>query len=445
MELKVGILFAPLIQFRFLGNYKEIHSGKIYTGDYSIHLQKELLLLADPTGRKEKLTLPLMFEPECYEKDSFELTDVTIGIQFHWERKEIQRFKGKLEIIRENDHLTAVNHLDIEDYLCSVISSEMSATSSPELLKAHAVISRSWLLAQQEKAQELKQKASPYCSVSKNENEYICWFDREDHANFDVCADDHCQRYQGITKASTPAVYDAIETTRGEVLTYHGKVCDARFSKCCGGITENFENVWEPVVHPYLNKRYDTSRHEQFPDLTREEEARRWINSFPSVFCNTTDKQILREVLNDYDLSTQHFFRWEVRYTQQEIAALLKEKLNIDFGQISDIQPLERGTSGRIIKLKIVGSRQSLTIGKELLIRRALSPSHLYSSAFVVDKEIQQGNVTGFCLKGAGWGHGVGLCQIGAAVMSTQGYSYQEILRHYFPHTELKHYKTNAS
>lgn len=443
MELKIGILFAPRIQFRFLGNYKEIHSGKIYTGDYSIHLENERLLLSDLTGPKEELPLPLTFEPECYDKDMFELTDVTIGIQFHWERKEIQRFKGKLEIIREDDHLTAVNQLDIEDYLCSVISSEMSATSSPELLKAHAVVSRSWLLAQQEKAQELKQETSPYCSVLKNENEYICWFDREDHANFDVCADDHCQRYQGITKASTPAVYEAVEATRGEVLTYKGKVCDTRFSKCCGGITENFENVWEPVAHPYLNKRYDAPRQEQIPDLTREEEARKWINSFPAVFCNTTDKQILREVLNDYDLSTQQFFRWEIHYTQQEIAALLKKKLNIDFGQISDLQPLERGTSGRIIKLKIIGSRQSLVIGKELWIRRALSPTHLYSSAFIVDKEMQQGTVSGFCLKGAGWGHGVGLCQIGAAVMSTQGYSYQEILRHYFPHTQLKLYRTN--
>ena len=192
---------------------------------------------------------------------------MVIGIQFHWERKENQRFKGQLKIIDEGAHLTAVNIVSVEDYLLSVISSEMSATASLELLKAHAVISRSWLLAQKAKAKEIQGKAR---SCSHTGKEYIRWYDREDHQHFDVCADDHCQRYQGITKAYTPEVQEAVNSTCGEVLVYDGQICDARFSKCCGGITERFENTWEPVEHPYLTSIADSPDELPRQDLSRE-------------------------------------------------------------------------------------------------------------------------------------------------------------------------------
>ena len=305
----------------------------------------------------------------------------------------------------------------------------MSATSSPELLKAHAVISRSWLLAQKEKARTIHPE---YNALKQTDEEYLRWYDREDHIHFDVCADDHCQRYQGITKAYTPAVFEAMAATRGEVLIYNGKICDARFSKCCGGATECFENTWEPVEHPYLKKITDTPSSLPTGNLTLEKEARAWILSSPAAFCNTTDPTVLTEVLNSYDQETQHFFRWQVKYSSAELSELVKQKLGIDFGKITDLIPVERGVSGRLIRIKICGTLKTLTVGKELLIRKAFSPSHLYSSAFIVEKKEDK-----FIFYGAGWGHGVGLCQIGAAVMGTQGYSYRQILQHYFPDTEI--------
>jgi SpoIID/LytB domain protein len=334
---------------------------------------------------------------------SFILKDVPIGIHFHWERKEDQEFKGELKIIGEGDKLTAINIIPIEDYLTSVISSEMSATSYVELLKAHAVISRSWLLAQKEKA-----ALNRYLSVIETEEEYIRWYDREDHAHFDVCADDHCQRYQGITRAFTPEVKEAVEQTFGEVLLYAGKICDTRFSKCCGGTTEKFENCWEPVSHPYLE-------------------------SITDPFCNTQDTGVLNQVLNSYDRETQDFYRWEVAYSQETISDLIRRKSGWDFGTILDLIPVERGPSGRIIRLKIEGSKLSKIIGKELFIRKVLSETHLYSSAFEIKKEQDT-----FILTGKGWGHGVGLCQIGAAVMAKEGYTYKEILTHYFQGTGIK-------
>jgi SpoIID/LytB domain protein len=357
------------------------------------------------------------------ENSSFILKNVPIGIDFHWERKEDMELKGDLKIIKENGKLTAVNVIPLEDYIESVISSEMAATSSIELLKAHAVISRSWLMAQIEKAKDTSREKIP--SLIETEDEYIRWYDREDHKNFDVCADDHCQRYQGIAKISTPYVHEAVLATFGEFLTYEDKICDTRFYKCCGGRTERFENCWEPVSHPYLTS------------ITDE-------NADHISFCDTHDKEILSQALNDYDQETLDFYRWQVQYTQAELSNLILRKTGWNFGKILDLIPVETGDSGRIVRLKIVGTRMTKTIGKELFIRKALADSCLYSSAFTVEKrnecrckQSQETPVT-FILHGSGWGHGVGLCQIGAAVMAAQGYHYKAILEHYFPGTKLK-------
>jgi SpoIID/LytB domain protein len=364
---------------------------------------------------------------------------VTIGIGFHWERKENQTFRGGLRFIIENQQVRVINRLTIEDYLKSVISSEMSATSSAELLKAHAVISRSWLLAQIDKNKELVSSQQHYQTWTETDDERVRWYDREDHENFDVCADDHCQRYQGISRATTEDVEKAVNDTAGEVLTYEGKICDARFSKCCGGMMELFENAWEPIHHPYLRKAPDALIPQKDFDLNLENEdaATAWILGNPEAFCNTHDKQVLSQVLNDYDRETNDFFRWKVTYSQEKVTELVKKKTGIDFGSILDFVPLQRGVSGRIIRLKIVGSKRIMIIGKELEIRKALSESHLYSSAIVFEKKELDG-VVYFELTGAGWGHGVGLCQIGAAVMGATGYDYRTILDHYFRGSALR-------
>lgn len=427
-QIEVGILFSGLIRFHLNGSYHDTDNHHYPRGNYTVRKEAEYYLLSDEKEER-KISLPLLLRPSLFSQDNFDLTDVVIGIHFHWERKEEQKFRGSLKIIDEKEHLTAINILPLEDYLLSVISSEMSATSSLELLKAHAVISRSWLLAQKQKNKALQGK---YTSCRQSEDEYIRWYDREDHLHFDVCADDHCQRYQGISKAYTPAVREAIEATRGEVLTYKGQICDARFSKCCGGVTERFENTWENVTHPYLNSVPDTPSPFPQGDLSREEDARAWILSNPPAFCNTDDRQVLSEVLNDYDQETLHFFRWEVTHSTEKLSALVQEKLGLNLGTITDILPVERGASGRLIRIKLCGTRKSMIIGKELVIRKAFSESHLYSSAFIVEKGKDH-----FTFRGAGWGHGVGLCQIGAAVMGNQGYSYHEILRHYFQGSEI--------
>lgn len=370
----------------------------------------------------------LYFEPQ--DKDaSFIIKDVVIGINFHWERKEDQQFEGALKLIVENNMITAVNILNVEDYLTSVISSEMSATASLELLKAHAVISRSWLLAQIEKNKEIIAKKEEYSTFIETETERIRWYDREDHINFDVCADDHCQRYQGITRANSNIgiVRQAIDETRGQVLKSENKICDARFSKCCGGVAEEFQNCWEDTKFPYLVKIRDNENVEDIPDLTQEAVAVDWIKTRPEAFCNTQDKKILGQVLNNYDQETTDFYRWQVTYTQDELSELARRRSGIDFGTIQELIPIQRGTSGRLTKLKIVGSKKTMIIGKELEIRRTLSESHLYSSAFIIDKKDGK-----FILTGAGWGHGVGLCQIGAAVMGEKGYLYDRILLHYY-------------
>lgn len=375
----------------------------------------------------------LLFIPIDADTAFFELKDVTIGIDFHWERKEHQQFRGCLRLIPENGKVRAINILPIEEYLVSVISSEMSATASLELLKAHAVISRSWLIAQIKKNTLIKESGIAYSSTEQNsEDEHIIWYDREDHTDFDVCADDHCQRYQGITRASTKIVEQAVKETDGLILTYNGKICDTRFSKCCGGVFEEFSSCWGEEPHPYLKRHLDAFS-EDLPDLKNEENAVQWISTSPDAFCNTTDKKILSQVLNNYDQETTNFYRWEVTYTQKEIKQLLNSKSGFEFGDIIDLKPIKRGPSGRLIKLQIVGSLKTLTIGKELEIRRILSKSHLYSSAFIIKKgEVINGIPQNFTLIGAGWGHGVGLCQIGAAVMGEQGYNYEAILKHYY-------------
>ena len=372
----------------------------------------------------------LLFSPVAKDA-SFSLANVTIGIDYHWERKQTQTFRGALRLVVEEDKICAINELPVENYLESVISSEMKATSSLELLKAHAVISRSWLLAQMEKRRKQKESGNNFFSFEKSDDTLIKWYDREDHTIFDVCADDHCQRYQGITMETSPHVAKAIKCTRGQVLTFDGDICDARFSKCCGGITEEFEYCWENINKPYLKSVRDSADMAEAHDV-KDLEA--FIRTSPDAFCNTTDKAVLSQVLNDYDQETTDFYRWKVAYSQEEIANLINTKLKLDLGSIIDLVAVERGKSGRISRLKIVGTKRTFTIGKELEIRRCLSTSHLYSSAFVVDRlDINaEGIPQHFVLTGAGWGHGVGLCQIGAAVMGEKGYNYEQILHHYY-------------
>ena len=438
-NIRVGIFTRNEVHVVFYGEY--LHNGEPITGQHTLC--------------QEGLYTPQ--SEDCF----FSLADVTIGIDFHWERNETQTFKGSLEILRQPDgSLTAINVLDIEDYLQSVISSEMSATSHIELLKAHAVISRSWALCKIQRSQQ----ASAF-ALQESEDKRICWYGSEPHQGFDVCADDHCQRYQGLRAKDHKNAIKAVNETKGEVLAYAIKelgirneelgvkeyeICDARFYKCCGGVTEQFETCWEDTHFDYLVKVEDLIKErrriddrqgiidkgERRKDLTTEEGAREWILSSPDAFCNTNDKRILSQVLNDYDQETIDFYRWKVSYTTNQLSELIRKKSGIDFGEILALEPLKRGVSGRIYELKIVGSKKTLIVGKELEIRKWLSESHLYSSAFIVEKE----NDT-FTLYGAGWGHGVGLCQIGAAVMAEKGYTYQQILAHYYPNTQIHHEK----
>ena len=428
-EINVGIVNA--LEIAFTLNAKFLAKGETVSGKQRVSFDEGGISWNGNVYRE------LTFTP-LEDDASFSLEDVTIGINFHWERQETQTFLGTLRLVVDEGKITAINQVPAEDYLTSVISSEMNATSSLEFLKAHAVISRSWLLAQIEKRKALSKQGSNFFPFLKTETEYIRWYDREDHTIFDVCADDHCQRYQGITRESTATVRDAIKATWGQVLTYDGTLCDARFSKSCGGVFEQFENCWEPKHYHYLVARLDNANAMDYPDLTVEENAREWILSSPAAFCNTTDKHILSQVLNSYDQETTDFYRWTVEYDQAELSRLVRERSGEDYGDIVDLIPVASGTSGRLYRLKIVGTKKTCIIGKELEIRRTLSPSHLYSSAFVVEKQGERdGLPERFVLKGAGWGHGVGLCQIGAAVMGEKGYDYKQILLHYFIDAEI--------
>ena len=431
-EINVGIVSAKEIHFTLNGQF--FAKGETVSDNQVVSFSEGGILWNENQYRE------LTFTP-LEENNSFSLYDVTIGLNYHWERQETQVFSGTLRLVVDEDKIVAINILPVEDYLTSVISSEMNANSSLELLKAHAVVSRSWLFAQIEKRKALKGKDEGFFSFIKTKEEYIRWYDREDHTIFDVCADDHCQRYQGITKATNSTVAEAVQATRGRLLMYGKKICDARFSKCCGGATEEFEYCWEDKHYPYLTSVRDAEEEENlpFPNLTKEEEAEHWIRKAPKSFCDTHDKKILSQILNNYDQETTDFYRWKVRYTQAELAELIRTKTKSDYGDIIDLIPVQRGPSGRICKLKIVGTLKTLTIGKEMEIRRTLSDSHLFSSAFVVDKgETKEGIPQWFLLSGAGWGHGVGLCQIGAAVMGEKGYPYEEILLHYYKGAEIR-------
>ena len=403
-SVSVGVVSANRIKFRLNDIY--LAKGEQITGEQEVEFSEGGIMW------NGTLYHELTFLPRTQEA-SFSIEDVVIGVNFHWERKETQTFQGKLHLIVDADHICAINELPVENYLVSVISSEMSATSSLELLKAHAVISRSWLLAQIEKRKRLSETGEGFFSFVKQDDEFIRWYDREEHTIFDVCADDHCQRYQGITRATNKHVEEAIRQTRGRILMSQGEICDARFSKCCGGRTEEYQYCWEDTPKPYLVSVEDS-------------------------FCDTHDKAIISQVLNDYDQETVDFHDWTVEYSQKEIAALIAEKTKMDFGNIIDLVPVERGKSGRIWKLKIVGSKRTFTIGKELEIRRSLSKTHLLSSNFEVEKVGDGSCPSAFILHGNGWGHGVGLCQIGAAVMGEQGYRYDEILLHYYKNAEIK-------
>ena len=432
VEVSVGIVSAERVHFILNAPYNA--KGKVVSGEQTVELSEGAILWNGDSYRE------ITFSPQDSES-SFSLDDVVIGINFHWERKETQTFLGTLRFVVEEGKICAINQLPVEWYLESVISSEMSATSSMELLKSHAVISRSWLLAQMEKRKNVaKEGNNGFFSFVKTDTELIRWYDREDHTIFDVCADDHCQRYQGITKETSPHVKEAVAATRGMILSYDGEICDARFYKSCGGVLEEFQYCWENIKKPYLIALRDSENENDFPDLTIEANADKWIRESPASYCNTNDKSILTQVLNDYDQETSDFYRWKVNYSQQELRTLIEDKTKMSFGDILDLVPLERGKSGRIWRLKIVGSKASFTIGKELEIRRVLSASHLYSSAFVVDKYDTDANGVPqrFELIGAGWGHGVGLCQIGAAVMGAKGYKYDEILLHYYRGAEIK-------
>ncbi len=398
----VGILHAQRIEFTLNKPYTA--KGADLTGEQVVEFSEGGILWNGNQYRS------LTLRPKSPDA-SFSLLEVPIGKNFHWERKLKQTFTGILRFVVEADHICAINELPVENYLESVISSEMSATSSLELLKAHAVISRSWLLHHMQKRKESQNGGNNFFSFIKKEDELIRWYDREDHTIFDVCADDHCQRYQGITMATSPQVKEAVKATRGQILMYKDEICDARFSKCCGGQTEEYQYCWENISKPYLI-------------------------SVADPYCNTNDRRIISQVLNDYDQETVNFYNWTVRYTQEELSQLVNEKLKMELGTITDLIPIERGKSGRISKLKIVGTEHSFTIGKELEIRRTLSKTHLLSSNFEVEKSA--GSPLTFTLHGRGWGHGVGLCQIGAAVMGEQGHSYDDILLHYYRNAEIK-------
>lgn len=438
--ISVGILTDGKIKFELYGEYSSYGFKHFFSGRYEAELVNDRIICR---GDKDKIEITdeIIFEPQEPDNESFLIKDVIIGVKFHWERKEKQRFTHSLKLIKDHGKITAINIIPIEKYLMSVISSEMSAKCSMQMLKATAVVSRSWLLAQIEKSKAIKTEHSNYKTVYESENELIRWYDREDHKLFDVCADDHCQRYQGVTKMTSDVVRKAVEQTAGVVLIEDDKILDARFSKSCGGISESFENVWEPVKHSSLSAVYDYKfvADDFDDDFSKEENAVKWIKGNPPAFCNTSDPKILNQILLDYDQETKDFYRWKVEYTQTQLSELIKRKSGIDFGLIKDLIPVERGFSSRLIKLKIVGTKKTLTIGKELEIRRTLSETHLYSSAFFVEKS---GDVNGvpekFVLYGAGWGHGAGLCQIGAAVMAEQGYQFDEIAIHYFKDAKLK-------
>ncbi|MFL6214741.1 MAG: SpoIID/LytB domain-containing protein [Blastocatellia bacterium] len=458
--IRVGLMTgAQQARITLSEGYTDETGEPLGAGDYVARLKDDgVVLAAEGPDIQVIAARALRLSPGAFDSCRVTVHDVTIGLDFHWQRKEAQQFQGALVIQATDEGLTIINELPLEAYLVSVISSEMSASCPPELLRAHAVVSRSWLLAQLAQAatptgdsiaQTSTSDADDLTSANRNlaesetgtALEIIRWYDRENHTDFDVCADDHCQRYQGISKAFSPAAFDAVRDTRGKAMTWRDEVCDTRYSKSCGGMTEVFSAAWEERDVPYLADVYDGTADigaYRMP-LTDEANAEAWIRNAPPAFCNTQSKELLSRILPGFDQETLDFYRWRVRYEADELRALIQSRLGVDVGRIRSLEPLERGRSGRIIRLRITGDRRTLVIGKELEIRRALSRSHLYSSAFVIEAETGEADhPQAFTLIGAGWGHGVGLCQIGAAVMADRGYSHAEILLHYFPGAQLQ-------
>ena len=438
-KVNVGLVTeARRVTFALAAACRTNDGRRFPAGEYAAFVDADgRLVISDEAGRTEKFIQADGVELQFHNAATFTLRGVTIGIDFHWQQQEDQTFTGDL-LLRPDaqGRLTVINRVPVEAYVTSVIASEMSALAHSELLKAHAIISRSWLLAQLAPWKTTRTKAGQ----SQTADEIVRWYDRENHNGFDICADDHCQRYQGVTKVTGANVYEAIKATRGVILAYAGELCDARFSKSCGGFTELFSTAWEEADVPYLQAFYDgvtlpaTCR---LP-LNDEANAADWIRQAPPAFCNAHDPAILTKILPNFDQATTDFFRWQVTLEQAELQSLLERKLGLSFGAIRALEPSERGASGRLKRLRIVGEARTLIIGKELEIRRALSPSHLYSSAFVIEPEaVQNGIPARFTLRGAGWGHGVGLCQIGAALMAEQGCDAAQILQHYYRGAQL--------
>lgn len=437
----VGLMSGvETVSFELKGDFVDANGVRFGAGSYHTATACNRVEIVDASGRRFSSGPEIRLSPVAPDS-SFIVRDVVIGIDFHWEQKQDQQFQGALRLkLSADGRVIVINEIGVEAYLTSVISSEMSAMADVELLKAHAVISRSWLLAQMKPWKKPRVKSEPKIEIVNTEKQLIRWYDQESHTDFDVCADDHCQRYQGITKATSPMVFEVIQATFGQVLTFDEQLCDARFSKSCGGMSESFDAAWADEKLAYLAVSYDG---EMFPaefalPLTEETNAEKWIRSSPPAFCNTTDPKVLGKILPDFDQATRDFYRWRVTIAQDELQELLRRKLGIEFGAISRLEPVERAASGRLVKLRIVGEREQLVIGKELEIRRALSPSHLYSSAFVVETSGQDSIPKQFTLIGAGWGHGVGLCQIGAALMAERGYRFEQILAHYYHESQLQ-------
>lgn len=433
--ISVGLVQAvPSAAIYITGEFTDAAGTAFPDGEYRVTREGDGLRVNGPVSTAG----PAWHIRPCDPHTARFALETTIGIDFHWEQQERQSFAGELRIVPvEADRLTIINDVPLETYLASVICSEMSSTSAPDLSRAHAVIARSWLLAQMERRGHAPPSTPP--GHPQLDAEWVRWYDRESHLEFDVCADDHCQRYQGVGRIDNPRVLRAIEETRGEVLSFEGAICDARYSKCCGGVTEDFRAAWGDEHVPYLVPLRDHPA-DDLPatPLTNEAAARAWIESTPPAWCHCTDNALLDTFLPTYDRHTHDFYRWTVRLAADEAGRLVQQKLGIALGRILAITPVERGLSGRIVRLRITGEIGSITIGKELEIRRALSPKHLYSSAFVVDVVGEAQRPDAFILMGAGWGHGVGLCQIGAAVMAASDVGYRDILEHYYPGTTLR-------
>ncbi|MDZ7362767.1 MAG: SpoIID/LytB domain-containing protein [candidate division KSB1 bacterium] len=434
--ISIGIYEGRFVATGFLRGLFSINDGARLDGEFRIEAGSNQLVMTDASGKEMARGKEISCVP--ISRGTFTLREVTIGVKFHWERREDQTFEGGLRFLRREDGtITAINEIPVEAYLKSVISSEMSAEAPSELLKAHAITSRSWLVAMLERQKKFRNIDKPSRRSFESGDEIIRWYDREDHRDFEVCADDHCQRYQGLTKIISTAAAQAVDETRGLFLVYGDEICDARFSKSCGGISEAFENAWEDVAVPYLQPVSDAPV--QHPHIMSEPQAEQWMLSSPEAYCNTSDGNILRQILPSFDQETTDFFRWKVLYQRQELEEILTAKSGMNFGTLLELVPVQRGPSGRIIKLKIAGTEKTVVVGKELEIRRWLSKSHLYSSAFIVRTERDERGVPlRFILHGAGWGHGVGLCQIGAAVMATKGFKAEEIVKHYFRNVELR-------